>query len=36
MTFNDLITLFRQGKATGKSHIKNLVEMAAADGNMNC
>ena len=34
MTFNDLITLFRQGKATGKSHIKNLIEMAAADGNL--
>jgi uncharacterized tellurite resistance protein B-like protein len=34
MTFNDLITLFRQGKATGKSHIKNLIEMAAADNNL--
>ena len=34
MTLNDLITLFRQGKATGKSHIKNLIEMAAADGNL--
>ena len=34
MTFNDLITLFRQGKATGKSHIRNLIEMAAADGNL--
>jgi uncharacterized tellurite resistance protein B-like protein len=34
MTFSDLITLFRQGKATGKSHIKNLIEMAAADNNL--
>ena len=34
MTFSDLLTLFRQGKATGKSHIKNLIEMAAADGNL--
>jgi uncharacterized tellurite resistance protein B-like protein len=33
MTFNDLISLFRQGKAAAKSHIKNLIEIAAADGN---
>lgn len=32
MNFNDLLNLFRQGKASAKSHMKNLIEMAAADG----
>jgi uncharacterized tellurite resistance protein B-like protein len=32
MTFKEIINLFRQGKATAKSHIKNLIEIAAADG----
>jgi uncharacterized tellurite resistance protein B-like protein len=35
MNFNDIIKLFRQGKATAKSHIKNLIEIAAADGRFN-
>jgi uncharacterized tellurite resistance protein B-like protein len=32
MNFEDIINLFRQGKATAKSHIKNLIEIAAVDG----
>jgi uncharacterized tellurite resistance protein B-like protein len=32
MTLTDILNLFRQGKATAKSHIKNLIEIAAADG----
>ncbi len=32
MNFTELISLFRQGKGTAKSHMKNLIEMAAADG----
>ncbi len=32
MNFTDVISLFRQGKGTAKSHMKNLIEMAAADG----
>jgi uncharacterized tellurite resistance protein B-like protein len=32
MTFTDILNLFRQGKATAKSHIKNLIEIAAVDG----
>ena len=32
MNFNDIINLFRQGKATAKSHMRNLIEIAVADG----
>ena len=32
MNFTDVISLFRQGKGSAKSHMKNLIEMAAADG----
>ena len=33
MNFSDILNLFRQGKSTARSHMKNLIEMAAADGN---
>ena len=33
MNFSDILSLFKQGKGTLKSHMKNLIEMAAADGN---
>jgi uncharacterized tellurite resistance protein B-like protein len=33
MNFKEILNLFRQGKATARSHIKNLIEIAAADGN---
>ncbi|HMP99045.1 MAG TPA: hypothetical protein PKC24_04635 [Cyclobacteriaceae bacterium] len=33
MKLNEILNLFRQGKSTAKSHMKNLIEMAAADGN---
>jgi uncharacterized tellurite resistance protein B-like protein len=32
MDFKDIINLFKQGKATAKSHMRNLIEIAAADG----
>lgn len=32
MSFKDIISLFKQGKATAKSHLRNLIEIAAADG----
>ena len=32
MNFTELMSHFRQGKGTAKSHMKNLIEMAAADG----
>ena len=32
MQFSELLNLFKSGKTTVKSHMKNLVEMAAADG----
>ena len=32
MTFTEIIDLFRKGKATAKSHMRNLIEIAAADG----
>ena len=32
MSFNDIIELLKLGKATAKSHMRNLVEIAAADG----
>lgn len=33
MGIGEVINLFRQGKGTARSHMKNLIEMAAADGN---
>lgn len=33
MSIQELLGLFRKGDATAKSHIKNLIEMAAIDGN---
>jgi uncharacterized tellurite resistance protein B-like protein len=33
MNFTDILSLFRQGKGTARSHMKNLIEMAAVDGN---
>lgn len=33
MKFSEIISLFRQGKGTARSHMKNLIEMAAVDGN---
>src|SRR6185295_18641206 len=32
MTFTEMIDIFRKGKATAKSHMRNLIEIAAADG----
>ena len=31
MKFTELIDLFKEGKATSKSHMKNLLEMAMID-----
>src|SRR5688572_9172925 len=33
MQFSELLNLFKSGKSTVKSHMKNLIEMAAVDGN---
>jgi uncharacterized tellurite resistance protein B-like protein len=33
MNISEVLNLFRQGKGTAKSHMKNLIEMAAVDGN---
>lgn len=33
MNFSEILNLFRQGKGTARSHMKNLIEMAAVDGN---
>jgi len=33
MNIQDILNLFKSGKATAKSHMKNLIEMAAVDGN---
>ncbi len=33
MNIQELLNLFRSGKASAKSHMKNLIEMAAVDGN---
>jgi hypothetical protein len=33
MKFSELINLFKAGKTTVRSHMKNLIEMAAVDGN---
>jgi uncharacterized tellurite resistance protein B-like protein len=32
MNLTDLINLFKQNKATAKSHMRNLIEIAVADG----
>lgn len=32
MNFSEILNLFNQGKTGAKSHMKNLIEMAAADG----
>lgn len=32
MNFSEILNLFRQGKTGAKSHMKNLIEMAAIDG----
>jgi len=32
MNVKDLLGLFKQGKATAKSHMRNLIEIAVADG----
>ncbi len=32
MKFTDVLSMFRQGNGTARSHMKNLIEMAAADG----
>lgn len=32
MKFSELLSQFRQGKAGARSHMKNLIEMAAVDG----
>jgi len=33
MNFSDLLSSMQKGKGVTKSHMKNLIEMAAADGN---
>jgi uncharacterized tellurite resistance protein B-like protein len=33
MNFTETLSLFRQGKGGARSHMKNLIEMAAVDGN---
>jgi uncharacterized tellurite resistance protein B-like protein len=33
MNFTEILSLFKQGKSTAHSHMKNLIEIAAADGN---
>jgi uncharacterized tellurite resistance protein B-like protein len=33
MNLKDLLGAFSQGKSSAKSHMKNLIEMAAVDGN---
>lgn len=33
MKFTDILSLFKQGKSSAHSHMKNLIEIAAADGN---
>ena len=35
MKFSEILSLFNQGKGTARSHMKNLIEMAAVDGNFN-
>ena len=33
MKFTDILSRFKQGTGTARSHMKNLIEMAAVDGN---
>jgi len=33
MSIQEILNLFHNGKTTAKSHMKNLIEMAAVDGN---
>jgi len=33
MKFLEILQLFRQGKGSARSHMKNLIEVAAVDGN---
>lgn len=33
MNISEILNLFNHGKGTAKSHMKNLIEMAAVDGN---
>lgn len=33
MNFTEIISLFKQGKGSARSHMRNLIEMAAVDGN---
>ena len=32
MDFKDILDLFKQGKASARSHMRNLIEIAVADG----
>ena len=34
MDFKDILNLFKIGKASAKSHIRNLIEIAASDGSL--
>ena len=34
MNVKDVLNLFKMGKGTAKSHMRNLIEIAAADGNL--
>jgi uncharacterized tellurite resistance protein B-like protein len=34
MNFKDILTIVKIGQATAKSHMRNLIEIAAADGNL--
>jgi uncharacterized tellurite resistance protein B-like protein len=34
MNFNDILSLFKLGKASARSHMRNLIEIAAADGSL--
>lgn len=33
MNFSEILNLFRQGKSSAHSHMKNLIEIAMSDGN---
>jgi uncharacterized tellurite resistance protein B-like protein len=34
MNFKDILSVVKVGQATAKSHMRNLIEIAAADGNL--
>lgn len=34
MNVNDILSLFKLGKASARSHMRNLIEIAGADGNL--